>query len=160
MRTRAAFLPIAAAIGCGDAPPAVPAHATHAMVGRYELQATFTSFRPDVRRLEVVPADATIAGTVVIADTVEARQGSVFFPDVRIDAAFCATRATCGATQSYASFTSWFGAGMAVTLGFSGPGGVPTLHFDGPFAGDSLAGPAYYQIGTARYEGRFVARKR
>jgi hypothetical protein len=130
------------------------------MVGRYDLQATFTSFTPDVRRPEQLPADATLGGTVVIADTVEARGASVFFPDVRLDAAFCPTRATCGERRSYAAFTTLFGAQLPVTLGFSGPGGAPTLHFEGPFAGDSLAGSAYYQLGTARYDGRFVARRR
>jgi hypothetical protein len=37
--------------------------------------------------------------------------------------------------------------------------GARTLHFEGPLAGDSLAGPTYYLVGMARYDGRFVARK-
>jgi hypothetical protein len=45
----------------------------------------------------------------------------------------------------------------AVTFGFSDAG--RTLHFDGPFAGDSVAGAAWVQVGTSRYDGTFVARK-
>jgi hypothetical protein len=130
------------------------------MVGRYDVQATFASFTPDTRRPGTVPADAALMATVVVADTIVIEGTRVFFPDVRIDAVFCATRTTCGATQSYASFTSLFGPQLPVTLGFGGPGGTPWLHLEGPFAGDGLAGAAYYQVGTARYDGRFVARRR
>jgi hypothetical protein len=149
-----------ACTGCGDAPPAGPAHATHPMVGRYELRVIFSVYRADVRRAELGATDATLGGMLVIADTVELRGTTVFFPDVRLDATFCPTRATCGARQSYSAFTTLFGPQLPVTLGFSGAGGVPTLHLEGPFDRDSITGTAYYQVGTARYDGVFAAGKR
>jgi hypothetical protein len=144
---------------CGSDAPSRPTHVTHAMVGTYALEATFTSFVPDIRRAQSTPADASLAGTLVVGDTVELRGAQTFFPDVRLTAAFCARAGQCDPAASYASFTSLFGPGEPVTFGFSDVGGARLLHFEGPLAGDSIAGPAYYQVGTSRYDGRCIARE-
>ena len=148
--------------GCGDGGgPAGPTHVTHAMVGTYALTAAFPTYTPDLRRTGTVPVDASLTGTLVVADTVEVRSATqTFFPDVRFTDALCSAPESCGPTESYAAFTSLFLPERQVTFGFSDFGGIHTLHFAGTFAGDSVAGPAWYQIGTSRYDGTFVARKR
>ena len=150
---------LCAACGGGPDEPLGPTHTTHPMVGTFTLEATFPTFKPDVRQPPTVASQATLSGTLVVGDTVEQRSGQLFFPDVRLTATLCATRGSCGATESYAAVTSLFGVLDPVTFGFSDVGGARTLHFEGPFVGDSVAGPAYYQLGTTRYEGRFVARR-
>ena len=149
--------------GCGGGPdePAGPTHTTHPMVGTYALAATFPTFKPDVRQAPTVPSQATLSGTLVVGDTVEVRDATqTFFPDVRFTDVLCSAPGRCDGSESYVSFTSLFVPPNSVTFGFSSAGGGRTLHFDGPFAGDSVAGTAWVQVGTSRYDGTFVARKR
>ncbi len=152
----------AACAACGGGPDelAGPVHTTHAMVGTYALAATFPTFKPDVRQPATVASEATLTGTLVVGDTVEVRDAAqTFFPDVRFTDVLCTRRGVCDAPESYASFTSLFLPPNSVTFGFSSTGGGRTLHFDGPFVGDSVAGTAWAQVGTSRYDGTFVARK-
>ena len=161
-RTLVAVMPmLAVCAGCaGPTDPPGSAHATHAMVGTYALRATLDVLHADVRRPEVAPTDASLTGTVVVGDTLENRGGGqLFFADVRYTGAFCASPTQCAVPESYASFTSLFMPQSAVTLGWASSGGITTLHFEGTFAGDSIAGSARYQVGMARYDGRFVARR-
>jgi len=154
-----AAMVLGAACGGADT-PAGPTHATHSMVGTYALAATFPTFRPDVRQPATVASDATLGGTLVVGDTVEVRDATqTFFPDVRFTDVLCTRRGVCDAPESYASFTSLFLPASSVTFGFSSGGGARTLHFDGPFVGDSVVGTAWVQVGTSRYDGTFVARK-
>jgi len=157
-RIVATTLLLASACGGGSTGPT---HATNAMVGTYALTAAFPTYKPDVRRADVTPVDASLTGTLVVGDTVEVRSATqTFFPDVRFTDVLCPARGSCGAAESYAAFTSLFLPEQQVTFGFSDVGGARTLHFAGTFAGDSVAGTAWYQLGTARYDGTFVARKR
>jgi hypothetical protein len=154
-----ASMVLGAACGGADT-PAGPTHTTHAMVGTYALAATFPTFRPDVRQPATEASDAALTGTLVVGDTVEVRDAAqTFFPDVRFTDVLCTRRGVCDAPESYASFTSLFLPQRVVTFGFSSTGGGRTLHFDGPFVGDSVAGTAWVQVGTSRYDGTFVARK-
>ena len=150
----------AAACGGSDE-PAGPTHATHPMVGTYALEATFPTFKPDIRQPTTAASQAALTGTLVVGDTVEVRSAEqTFFPDVRFTDVLCTAPGRCDGSESYVSFTSLFVPPNSVTFGFSSAGGVRTLHFDGPFVGDSVAGAAWVQVGTSRYDGTFVARKR
>ena len=156
----AASLALGACGGDADA-PAGPAHVTHPMVGTYALRATFPTFVPDVRRSSTTePSEATLTGTLVVGDTVVATDPRhITFPDVRLTDVLCTVPGRCDPSESFASFTTLFVVENSVTFGFSTFGGARTLHFDGPFAGDSVAGTAWVQLGTSRYDGSFVARK-
>ena len=152
---------LCAACGGGPDEPAGPTHTTHPMVGTYALAATFPTFKPDVRQPPTVASQATLSGTLVVGDTVEVRDATqTFFPDVRFTDVLCTAPGQCDGSESYVSFTSLFVPPNSVTFGFSSVGGARTLHFDGPFVGDSVAGTAWVQVGTSRYDGTFVARKR
>jgi hypothetical protein len=107
-----------------------------------------------------VTSAAGITGTLVVGDSVVPNGARTTFPDVRLTASFCLRRDACGAAESYAGVTSYFGPGSPVALGFTSVAGGRVLHFEGPPAGDSIAGFAWYQVGTSRYDGSFVARKR
>jgi hypothetical protein len=155
-RLPAAALALAAA--CGDSTE--PGDGSRALVGTYAIEATYTTLRPDARLPATTPATATLSGTVVVADTSVTNGALITFPDVRLTAAFCATRGACSPSESYGGVTTYFGPGSPVTLVFSSIAGARTLHFEGPPAGDSIVGFAWYQVNNARYDGSFVARKR
>ena len=156
-RPSTALIALAAACG-GDSP--TPPGAAHPLVGTYAIEAMYTTLTPNVRGGVQTPAAARLSGTVVVGDGPVLSGGLTTFADVRLTASFCAAPGACGPADDYAGSSSHSGLGGAVTLDFSNVVGARTVHFEGPLAGDSIAGLAWYQVGNARYDGSFVARRR
>jgi hypothetical protein len=151
-------LAAACAAACDDSP--TPPASADAVVGTYAIEATYTTLRPDVLRGERTPVDAILAGTVVVGDSL-AREGTLrTFPDVALTASFCPARDACPPAERFGGYATHQGPGTRVALDFAAVAGARTLHFEGPLAGDSIAGFAWYGVGSARYDGSFVARRR
>ena len=147
---------VLALIACqsSDAPPA---HLTHAMVGTYDVVASYTTHQTQAG---VSAVTASLAGTLTVADTVEyfSMDDRYLFPDVSLTAAFCTAPGNCTAPQSWSHFTS-LSSTQPVTFGFGGG----TVHLAAPFANGGFSGEAWYWVGGSsqnRYDGTFVATRK
>jgi len=137
-------------------------HLTHAMVGTYDVHAAYSSHTTSTGGTSAV--NASLTGTITIADTVELRSssGDYFFPDVRMTFVFCSAPGTCDPPQAWTSFTtlppSTSPQNGVVTFGFGG-----IVHLDAPFVNGGFSGNALYWVGADQrntYIGTFVATKK
>jgi hypothetical protein len=140
---------------CRDSTP--PKHLTHAIVGTYDVQASYVSH---ITPSGTSSVNASLTGIIIIGDTVEYSpfDDHYFFPDVRMTAVFCSGPGTCTPMQSWTAFTSLFAPNAPVTFGFGG-----IVHLQGPYMNGGFSGDARYWVGADQrdtYVGTFVATKR
>jgi len=151
------FAALAALAACRDTTH--PAHLTHAMVGAYDVQASYTTHQMPPPGGGTSAVNASLTGTLIVSDTVEDRgQGNFFFPDVQMTAVFCSAPGSCSAPQSWTAFTSQFSPTDPVTFGFGG-----IIHLEEPFVNGGFSGTALYWVGADQrnmYSGTFIATKK